>query len=204
MQTAPSRARIDRAVVVAAARELLDEEGLAGLSMARLGQRLGVTGMALYRHVTDRADLEAAVATSVLEDLLTVPETSGEWVEGVAAWMWRVRDHWRAHPWLGSLLGTATQVSSPWRATLQRLADLLERGGLPPETVARELVRISRSTAGAVVLENMAPLSDDGGFSGPLAEHLRRYGNDDLFADLVAEVVARLRMMTEHGAREPS
>jgi AcrR family transcriptional regulator len=57
MRTAAPRARIDRATVVASARQLLDEEGMAGLSMAKLGQRLGVTGMALYRHVADRADL---------------------------------------------------------------------------------------------------------------------------------------------------
>jgi AcrR family transcriptional regulator len=196
MPTTAPRTRIDRPTVVAAARALLDEEGLVGLSMARLGQRLGVSAMALYRYVADRADLEAAVAASVLEDLLTEPEIPGDWVEGVAAWMWRVRDHWRAHPWLGSLLGTATYVSPPWRAALQRLADLLERGDLPPEDVARELVRISRSTAGTVLLENMAPLSGDGGFRGPLATHLRRYGNDDLFADLVAEVVTRLRSTT--------
>ena len=197
MRTTPPRARIDRAAVVAAARELLDEEGMAGLSMAKLGQRLGVTGMALYRHVADRADLESAVATSVLEDLLTEPEIPGDWIEGIAGWMWRVREHWRSHPWLGNLLGSATQVSPPWRATLQRLADQLERGGLPPETIARELIRISRATAGAVVLENAAPLTADGGFHGPLAKHLRRYGNDDLFADLVADVVARLRSTTK-------
>lgn len=204
MRTAAPRVRIDRATVVATARQLLDEEGMAGLSMAKLGQRLGVTGMALYRHVADRADLEAAVAESVLEDLLSEPDAPGDWVEGIAAWMWRVREHWRSHPWLGNLLGTATQISPPWRATLQRLADLLEQGGLEQETVARELVRISRATAGAVVLENVAPLFADGGFDGPLAKHIRRYGNDDLFADLVADVVARLRSTTKETSNATS
>jgi AcrR family transcriptional regulator len=200
MRTAAPRVRIDRATVVASARQLLDEEGMAGLSMAKLGQRLGVTGMALYRHVADRADLEGAVAESVFADLLSEPDAPGDWVEGIAAWMWRVRELWRSHPWLGNLLGSATQISPPWRATLQRLADLLEQGGLEQEIVARELVRISRATAGAVVLENVAPLSADGGFDGPLAKHIRRYGNDDLFADLVADVVARMRSTTRDRA----
>jgi AcrR family transcriptional regulator len=165
--------------------------------MARLGERLGVTAMALYRHVADRADLEAAVAASVLEDLIVEPELRLDWIEGVAAWMRGVRDHWRQHPWLGSLLGTQTQVSPAWLATLERLAGLLEQGDLPLEIVARELLRISRATAGTVVLEIAAPLPADGGLTGPIAEHLRRYSSDDLFDDLVAETVARLRARTK-------
>jgi AcrR family transcriptional regulator len=197
------RPRLDRASVVEAARDLLDEQGIDGFSMSRLGDRLGVTAMALYRHVTDRADLERAVAELVLADLAGAP-SAGDWPEAVATWMHRVREHWLRHPWLGRLLGGRAELSPPWLAALDRLARILEAAGFPPDVVARELVRISRATAGTVMLENAAPLVHSAGVFDnlpapdrarwrPIAAHLARYRDDDLFADLTADTIARLR-----------
>jgi len=198
------RPRLTRAGVIEAARDLLDDEGIETFSMSRLGDRLGVSAMALYRHVADRADLERAVAELVLADLGGTPAAEVPWPEDVAIWMHRVRDHWRRHPWLGRLLGDRTELSPPWLAALDRLARILEDAGFPPEIVARELVRISRATAGTVVLENAAPLAHSSGLFGglpeperarwhPIVAHLARYHDDDLFADLIGDTLVRLR-----------
>jgi AcrR family transcriptional regulator len=202
--TSTRRRRLDRAGVVEAARDLLDEEGIETFSMSRLGDRLGVTAMALYRHVADRADLEGAVAELVLADLADEPSVDTPWAEALAGWMHRVRDHWRRHPWLGRVLGDRTELSPAWLATLDRLARILEDAGLPPDVVARELVRISRATAGTIMLENAAPLAHssrvfdhlsdaDRARWRPIAAHLASYSDDDLFADLTADTLARLR-----------
>jgi AcrR family transcriptional regulator len=191
-------------LVVETARELLDEDGFDAFSMNRLGDRLGVTAMAIYRHVADRAELEQAVAELVLDDLGGGLISAGAWPEAIALWMHRVRDHWRRHPWLGHLLGSRTQLSPPWLAALERLAGILEAAGFSTEMVAHELVRISRATAGLVVLENAAPLVQGSALleSLPVADRPRwrpimtivsRYTNDDLFNDLVAETLDRLR-----------
>jgi hypothetical protein len=140
----------------------------------------------------------------VLADLGAEPSADGHWPEAVAGWMHGVRDHWRRHPWLGRFLGNRTDVSPPWLAALDHLARILEDAGLAVEDVARELVRISRATAGTVVLENAAPLPHAAGtlqaLPGvdrarwhPLLAHLTLYGNDDLFADVVADTLVRLR-----------
>ena len=163
--------------MVEAARDLLDEQGIEAFSMSRLGDRLGVTAMALYRHVADRADLERAVAALVLADLAVGPVAGGSWPDAVASWMQRVRDHWRRHPWLGRLLADDAALSPPWVAALDGLAGILEDAGFPPKVVARELVRISRATAGTVMLENSAPLAH----------------SSDLFAGLPARDRARWR-----------
>jgi TetR/AcrR family tetracycline transcriptional repressor len=199
----PRRPRLSRALVVETARDLLDEDGLEAFSMNRLGDRLGVTAMAIYRHVADRAELEQAVAELVLEDLGGELISAGAWPEAVAIWMHRVRDHWRRHPWLGHLLGNRSQLSPPWLAALNRLAGILEAAGFSNEVVARELVRITRATAGLVVLENAAPLTHGSALLDglpeidrprwqPLMRYISRYSDDDLFGDLVAETVARL------------
>lgn len=188
------RTRLDRATVVAAARNLLDEEGVAGFSMARLGDRLGVTAMALYRHVHDRADLETAVVELVLDDLALDDDSQ----DAVATWMRRVRAHWLEHPWLGMLLGTNTTLNRSWVTALARLALALERAGLRDDDVARELVRISRITSGIVIQEIASPLPQ----RGDLGEHVVRYrpaldayDDDALFGDLVAETVTRVALL---------
>jgi len=55
--------------IVAAARELLDEQGADALTMRRLAERLGIRAPSLYKHLPDKAALEAAVIATGLEDL---------------------------------------------------------------------------------------------------------------------------------------
>jgi AcrR family transcriptional regulator len=191
-----ARTRLDRATVVEAARSLLDEEGLSGFSMTRLGDRLGVTAMALYRHVKDRAELETAVVELVLSDL-TLDDDSAD---AVAIWMRRVRAHWLEHPWLGLLLGTSTSLNRSWVDALEHLALALERAGLGDDDTAREVVRISRITSGIAIQEIRAPLPQPHGlgeYFPRFTEALAAYDNDALFDDLVAETTARVARLAQ-------
>ena len=54
--------------VVVAARRLLEEEGAAALTMRRLADRLGIRAPSLYKHVPDKAALEAAIVATGLEE----------------------------------------------------------------------------------------------------------------------------------------
>ncbi|MBV8951296.1 MAG: TetR family transcriptional regulator [Actinobacteria bacterium] len=205
--TTTKRPRLDRMTVVAAARDMLDEQGVAAFSMARLGERLGVTAMALYRHVEDRADLETAVVELVLRELASSQEHVEEWESGVAAWMHSVRRCWVAHPWIGGLLGTRTDVSAPWLVAMERLAAVLAPARLPATVLAQELVLISRGTIGVLWQEVNAPLPQSGVTARSFAhlpvtarrrwdslmKVLRTYGNDELFDDHVAATLERLR-----------
>jgi AcrR family transcriptional regulator len=47
--------------IVDAALELLEEEGPDGLSMRRLGERLGIRAPSIYKHLPDKQALEAAI-----------------------------------------------------------------------------------------------------------------------------------------------
>lgn len=52
-----------------AARKLLDREGSDAVTMRRVAKAVGITPMALYRHVADREDLLNALADGGFEDL---------------------------------------------------------------------------------------------------------------------------------------
>jgi AcrR family transcriptional regulator len=61
------RIALTRPHVVNAASTMLAEHGLAGLTMRRLAQSLGVQPGALYYHVASKQDLLAAVAEQLLD-----------------------------------------------------------------------------------------------------------------------------------------
>jgi AcrR family transcriptional regulator len=54
--------------IVAAARELLEQQGAAALTMRRLADRLGIRAPSLYKHLPDKAALEAAIIATGFED----------------------------------------------------------------------------------------------------------------------------------------
>ncbi|MBP2471382.1 AcrR family transcriptional regulator [Crossiella equi] len=54
-------ARLSKQAIVAAAVAIVAEEGLAGVSMRRVAERLACSPMALYRHVRDKDELVALV-----------------------------------------------------------------------------------------------------------------------------------------------
>ncbi|MFF2216994.1 TetR/AcrR family transcriptional regulator [Streptomyces antibioticus] len=58
-----------RAACLRAARELLEEDGSAGLSLRAVARRAGVSATAPYRHYTDREALVSAVAAQGYREL---------------------------------------------------------------------------------------------------------------------------------------
>jgi AcrR family transcriptional regulator len=65
----PAPARTTRDAIVEAARALLEEEGLDGVVMSAVAERVGVRGPSLYKHVADRAALIRAVGDLVVAEL---------------------------------------------------------------------------------------------------------------------------------------
>lgn len=69
-EPAPStRVPLSRERIVAAALEFIEANGLPGLTMRRLGEKLGVEAMALYRYVPSKEDLLDAVVESLVNDV---------------------------------------------------------------------------------------------------------------------------------------
>lgn len=66
------RPGLTRARIVAAAVDLIDAQGVAALTMRRLGARLDVEAMSLYRYVNGREDLLEAVVDALV-DTIEIP-----------------------------------------------------------------------------------------------------------------------------------
>ncbi|MFF4098820.1 TetR/AcrR family transcriptional regulator C-terminal domain-containing protein [Streptomyces sp. NPDC001903] len=93
-----------RARIVRAAVEIADAEGLAGLTMRRLGAELGVSAMSLYRHVSGKEQLVALMADAAFGEQALPERPPPHWRDGLelsAAVQWRL---YRAHPWLAAVM----------------------------------------------------------------------------------------------------
>ncbi|MBF8190501.1 TetR/AcrR family transcriptional regulator C-terminal domain-containing protein [Nonomuraea sp. K274] len=92
--------------IVRAAIELADAEGLEGLSMRKVADRLGFTTMSLYRHVPGRDHLVDLMRDEVLGEHPRDRATAAGWrarLEAVARQAWEIRAR---HPWLAEIRGT--------------------------------------------------------------------------------------------------
>jgi len=100
----PPRENLTRAQVVRAAIDLLDEEGLAGLSMRKLGAKLSVAAPTLYWHVQTKDDLlEYALDAVYAEIDVPGPELAG-WRGAVTLFAHSMRSTIIRHPWLPAVI----------------------------------------------------------------------------------------------------
>ena len=163
IERAIGRPGLTRESVVARALEIGNAEGLEAVSLRRLAQELGVTPMALYRHVRDKQDLVNAMTEAVLEGIdATVGFRPG------MTWSERIRlaiDNYKeqidarrlALPL--SIAYTGEGPSSFWRVLENLLAILLDAGFARREAIV--LIRmISNLLAGYLLLLQQGPSAD--------------------------------------------
>jgi AcrR family transcriptional regulator len=142
---APSRPRraasrnaepLHRNRVAEAAIEIMDQSGIEAVSMRIVAERLGVTPMALYNHVSSKRDLLRAIAERILTDARFDHGLSG-WRVQVEACFRSLRAVCLRHPGLPRLLeieGVApAAVFAPLEVTLAALAE----AGLDPGDALR-------------------------------------------------------------------
>jgi AcrR family transcriptional regulator len=119
--------KITREVVLAAALDIIDRDGVDGLSMRRLARALDRDPMILYRHAPNKAALLDGVAETVLAKL-TVDATDPDWAGQLRAVARNYRALALAHPHVVPLLVArplATPLSLRPHGTLRPLEDVL-------------------------------------------------------------------------------
>lgn len=128
------RAPLSVEQIVEAAVVLLDEDGLAKLSMRRLGARLGVDPMAIYHHVDDKQTLLGLVLERVLSDLPTV-DRAQPWDDQIRGWALAYWDLSSLHRELvGAALADPLIARGALRA-IEPLTGALAESGLGPTSI---------------------------------------------------------------------
>ena len=97
----PAPARTSNQAIVAAARRILEAEGLDSVTMRAIADAVGVRGPSLYKRVPDRAALLRLVADGVIEDMartMSVAVATGDPRRDVAAALHAYRHFVRSNP----------------------------------------------------------------------------------------------------------
>jgi len=128
MSAAP-RTPLDRERVLVAAIELADRDGLAALSMRGLATELGVTPMALYKHVADKDDLLGGMVDAVVIGYRPPPAGLG-WAAATRDRILVARDALLAHPWLRTAIERSTRRTPAVLGHMDAVARELLAGGL--------------------------------------------------------------------------
>jgi AcrR family transcriptional regulator len=128
------REPLDTTRIVDAAIDLADRQGLDAVSMRRLGELLGVTPMALYKHIAGREQLIDAMVDRVVAGI-AMPEASDEWREAVRTRVMAARAALRSHPWSQQAIETRTLASPTVLAYMDSLMAMMLAGGLSADLV---------------------------------------------------------------------
>lgn len=189
------RAGLSREKVLAAALSLVDREGVAALSMRKLGAELGVEAMTLYYYVPNKdAVLDGLVDAAVSR--VTV-EPVGPWREWTRAFAVAVRRELLAHPALLPLVATRPVLAPGGLATVERMAAALRDEGF----AAIEALQLVNALATFVIGHTLAEAGRTPGHDEPdVAGTMERLDPGE-YPVLVEAVRAGLGTPEEHQER---
>jgi AcrR family transcriptional regulator len=124
-------------MIVEAGIAVADADGMAGLSMRTVGERLGRTGMALYTYLPSKNELLELMYDQAHAELPTSYDPAAGWRDTITAW---ARDLWAfylRHPWVLQVSQARPVLGPHEYAVLETLLGILAGTGLPARVVRR-------------------------------------------------------------------
>jgi AcrR family transcriptional regulator len=125
------RKPLSRERILAAALELVDEQGIDALSMRKLGQALGYEAMSLYNHVANKDDLLDGILDLVLAEM-EPPDPAGG-LPAIRAGALSAHEALKRHSWAANMLMSA-RIRPARIQHMEALLASLRGAGLSAET----------------------------------------------------------------------
>ncbi|KZB83788.1 TetR/AcrR family transcriptional regulator C-terminal domain-containing protein [Amycolatopsis regifaucium] len=123
-------------LIVDAAIAIADAEGMTGLSMRAVGDRLGRTAMALYTYVPSKSELLDLMYDKALAELPTSHD-GADWRADATRWAYDLWDFYLRHPWVLQVSQARPVLGPHEYVVLESLVKILRRTGLPPVVLRR-------------------------------------------------------------------
>ncbi|MEN3610948.1 TetR/AcrR family transcriptional regulator [Plantactinospora sp. ZYX-F-223] len=136
--------------IVAAAVELLDREGVAGLTMRRLAERLGAGSTTLYWHVTNKDDVLDLALDQIFGEVALLGASTGDWRADVETLLLGWRAAMLRHPWSAALVGRPLLGPNVLTRT-EFLQSALHRAGLVEPDLSAATHALANYVIGAAV-----------------------------------------------------
>ena len=131
VRTRRKRGDLSRDELVTAALEVIDADGLDGLTMRGLAEHVGCGTMTVYSHIWSRDDLLTAVVERLLGEIEFRYEPGDTWADvlrrAAATYFAMVQQHPRAY----NLIAYTPTDQPPTSTHLARATEALARTGIP-------------------------------------------------------------------------
>jgi AcrR family transcriptional regulator len=129
------RAPLTRDRILQAAVDLADREGIAAVTMRRLGQHLGVEAMSLYKHVADKDAVLGGIADRVAAEFV-LPSPDVDWRTALRESSLAAHAVLLRHPWAGPLMESMLEPGPARLAYLDAVVGVLRAAGFSLPDVA--------------------------------------------------------------------
>lgn len=148
--------RYSREDVLTAARRIVDEDGVDGLTMRRLAKEIGSTPMALYHHVRNKEELLVLLLDDYAARALHRPGLPAAPRERVVAAATAIHEALASCPWIVDVLTADDLMSTSALWFVEQIVDGLTASGLSPEQAVHGYRAIWYYTAGEIVVRASA------------------------------------------------
>src|SRR5690242_16138188 len=144
---------LSREQIVRAAMEILDDEGLDGLSMRRLGTRLGAGATSLYWHVAHKDELLELVVDEVLGEVYVPEPGDTSWRIAASVFANGMRSALLRHGWVLGLLGRHPTLGPNAMRMGERLMVLFVAAGFTGIELSHATALLNAHAIGAATSE---------------------------------------------------
>ncbi|MGH3773102.1 MAG: TetR/AcrR family transcriptional regulator [Pseudonocardiaceae bacterium] len=150
---------LSRPRIVRTALRLVDEKGLAALTMRALATELEVSPMALYNHVRDKEELVDLMLDLMLGEVDT-SVTDGDWLAQLRALVRSYHQAFAGHHQLARVFSDRVRIGPNGLLVIERTIGLLLQGGLSPAEASDAFFALFTYAAGFHQMGHIAPLRD--------------------------------------------
>ncbi|MGQ0830625.1 MAG: TetR/AcrR family transcriptional regulator [Microthrixaceae bacterium] len=146
------RGTLSTGAIVDAALALVDREGMAGLSMRRLGKVLDCEAMSLYKHVADKESLLDLLVERIMGEI-ALPDPTAPWDERIQALLRELRRVGLAHPALFERLAVRLPSTPAALEPVEATLSALRAAGLDDRATASWFWALVAYATGAIIGE---------------------------------------------------
>jgi AcrR family transcriptional regulator len=190
--SAEGRAALSRDRIIQAAADLADAEGIASLSMRRLGRVLGVEAMSLYNHVANKEELLDGIVDIALAEV-DLPRPGEPWKAAMRRRAVSAREMLGRHPWAAGLFESRLTVSATRLGYGEAVIGCLREAGFSVEEAIQAFGLLDSYIYGFAIQERNLPVT------GPQAEHAADAFADALPADAYPHLAETARAYATTG-----
>jgi AcrR family transcriptional regulator len=153
--------RLDRETIVRAAQRVLDEDGLAGLTVRRIGSELGADPTAIYRHFRGKDELVVELADRAFARL-PVPDAALSWQERLRRMLRSALELYRENPDFAIRLSHQPDDTPGLQRIAEGTLGVLAEAGLGPRERAVMYQLITNYAVGSGLFISQMTLDDWG------------------------------------------